>query len=177
MKFNMFLLASLFTILLSCNDTTSNTSYFNDSLSYATSDIIYFNDFENQQDIKDFDFMNGNGELSTDVSQDGGKSSLFISGGCIAPHISFSLAINEDMTIKSYALAKAEKLYCGGVSIRIKDTDNYISLLLGEENWSEVHADKTLDVKKGDVLEIEMISGGKGGCPSYLDNFTIERVK
>jgi hypothetical protein len=141
------------------------------------SKIIYENKFESQKDLNGFEGLVGLAELvKKDLSPQCGKSSLKVSGGCISPHLTFSIYMDDDYTISAGALVKGESDGCGQILLSIKDTYTYINIPLGPKTWTFVRSDKTLDVKKGDTLIVSISSGGFIACTSIIDNFIIESI-
>lgn len=61
---------------------------------------IYYNSFESEQDTAGIKYFSGR-ITSEDASPGGGKRSLYVSGGCIVPHVVFPIpAQNEDCYYK-----------------------------------------------------------------------------
>jgi hypothetical protein len=136
--------------------------------------IIYQNNFENEEDLKGIE---GYADLvENDFPQFGGKYCLSVSGGCIIPHLSFNVAIEENNTIVASAFVKGESEHCGEINIAIEGSDKSISIPLGPQIWTNVKSNETLDVKKGDLLMVTISSGGFISCSSFVDNFLIESL-
>lgn len=136
--------------------------------------VIYENKFESSEDIKDIE---GLGELvESDFPESGGKSCFRISGGCVAPHVTFKIKIEAQNTITAKLLAKSEAVNCGAVTIDIEGQEKRMVFPLGTLAWQTIMSNSTLKVEKGDVLVVTINSGGKGGCSSLIDNFVLESI-
>lgn len=141
------------------------------------SGVLYFNSFENSDDLNEFDGYAG--ELSDDVMDNAGDSCMVVNGGCIVPHAYLDLGpFNDDKLLKMSVYAKYLGSFGGGITARnISDFTQSLELNVQDSVWTFYETDNNLELLAGDTLRINFISGGLVCAPSAFDLFTIEEVE
>ena len=164
--FNYFLFIPLLVLGTACHK--------DDSIQGSnTSSILYFNSFENSNDLRGVD---GNAfYLSGDNTGRSGDSSLMVSGGCIGPHFNLDIGpFGGDKKVTLSLFGKVDYESCGSVSLRSMKTFEMISIVLIDSVWTRYESPDTLLLPENEILRIEITSGGFAACSSFIDLLTIE---
>jgi hypothetical protein len=155
-------LLSLF-LLLSC--THDKTEY--------SDQIIYYNGFENQEDLKT---VQGFKYLSKNTEKNLGDSCLVVSAGCIIPHTSINIPIDESMSVIITVMIKNENEPCGGLYYSTNEIKQNIELSSKLSTWDKISSEE-IQIAKGDTLKLTIISGGFKSCTTFFDELTVMKVE
>lgn len=120
---------------------------------------LYFNSFETSSDIYEWDSY-GSFRLYEVAPPKGGKRSLYISGGCLAPHAVLNTSSIKRNTMVSLQLF-GKALQRGG-SIRLENisSEKSISIFVTDSTWTHYQSSKQLYVRTNDRLRLTMSAGG-----------------
>ena len=154
----IIILSSLFSFVAGCEKSTINV------------DGIYFNSFEKETDLNGWI---GYYELSPDAPVQGGHQSLYISGGCVAPHAYYELGpFDEDMELTLQCWGK--NLDKGGsVHLMLTDYPGNIYLSIEDKNWKHYTTDSVLFCPAGNKLQLSLSSGGLISSSMLVDMIEI----
>jgi hypothetical protein len=140
-------------------------------------DLLYFNSFESNADTVGW---HGNGGIafSRDTAPRGGSRSLSVSGGCIFPHVTYTLEpVRErgSYTIRLWAKAILQN---GSVLLRIADMPGNppVSISVDQPEWASYTTDRQICCPAGRSLVIEMDSGGFSPGEMLVDLVEVIRV-
>lgn len=135
--------------------------------------LLYYNSFENP-----IDSLGWNGDLifNSDVPHNGGKKSIFVSGGCIVPHVWVEFGPfgkNELLIIRCWG----KNLEVGGnVSLNVSgDRSNSILINIENKEWTFYESSDTLLCPAGSTVSLSISSGGY--IPSSMLIDCVEIVK
>jgi len=122
-------------------------------------DAIYFNSFESLDDILPF---NGYGDfhLNYEVPIGGGEKSLYISGGCIVPHVYYFFPPNEEDSYYVLQCFGKTTSYGGVVSLRLGNRGPFIKVDIqpNENIWTYYRTADTLFCPQDSVMMLRMSS-------------------
>ena len=161
----------LFTFLSGCktSDEILNGLY--------THDVIYYNSFETKEDTVGIEFFAGK-ITGDDASPGGGKRSLYVSGGCIIPHV--VLPIPAQTENGYYQLKCWGKVDIGnGVVVLSTDSSsesNYITISILDTNWKYDLTSDSLYCPANTTMKISIISGGKKPGGMLVDQIEIVKI-
>lgn len=120
---------------------------------------LYFNSFETGSDIYGWDNY-GSVRLDNEAPSKGGKRSLYISGGCLAPHaVLNTFSIKRNTMIKLQFFGKALQ-HSGSVRLENANTGKSILVSVKDTTWTHYQSPDQLYVQPGDNLRLTMSSGG-----------------
>ena len=170
MKYTIFYLI-LFLLLFSlqfyrCTDTIS-----------PQDQPIYYNSFERPSDLDGWIGLNA-ASLVDDAPSTGGKRSVYISGGCVMPTASYTIAPSgEDQFVLIHCYGK--NLNRGGnVVLHIGDDYNFeSSISVGDTIWRFYQCDKPTFWPADSSLTICLNSGGFVASAMLIDELKIEKSK
>ena len=165
LKYFLFLLPF---INVHCTGTTESE--------YSYTNIIYFNSFENENDLMNWDGLTVQ-NLIDNPSPYGGKYSVQISGGCIVPHASLTLgAPGKDMIVtlefygKNLAIGGCIQLIIG------KDYSESCCVTVNDTAWKKYRSDQLLKWPADSILSIWMSSGGIVASSMLIDELKIIKI-
>lgn len=121
--------------------------------------VIYFNSFEFPWDTLGWQ---GYGKsIFYDAPINGGKRSMYVSGGCLVPHawVDFpNKSPFSDFILKCWG----KNLSNGGtVTLRSKnDIYKSIYISISDSSWKQYKSDNVLHLSPNDIFRLEFISGG-----------------
>jgi len=138
---------------------------------------IYYNSFESAADTAGF---SGNGyyDFKDEPSPDGGEYSLYVSGGCIWPHVSVEIPAQE--TDGYYQLAGwGRNLEIGGIvelhnNLRIPNESIYFNV--NDSAWTHYAADSILFCPTGQSMTLVMGAGGIVSSAMLVDQIEIVKI-
>ncbi|MFQ6113664.1 MAG: hypothetical protein ACE5NG_06185 [bacterium] len=139
---------------------------------------VYFNSFESKNDTVAWRGY-GHIEFRNDTPEEGGKRSLYVSGGCIVPHASFVLPSHPEDGYYHLQCWGKNLASGGGVSLTIyghEDT-HQISLQVHESEWTFIEAESTLFCPGNYRMKLTLNSGGIVASAMLVDLIQIIRVK
>ncbi len=123
--------------------------------------VIYFNSFESSLDTVGWQGY-GAREFQSEAPPGGGRQSLFVSGGCLAPHawIEFTTPAREtELRLRCWG----KKLINGG-SVGLYPKDGVpvrgISISIGDSLWRHYQSPDSLVCPANTPVRLEMMSGG-----------------
>lgn len=145
-------------------------------LSPQEDDIIYFNSFESPVDtigwvgVSTKDFRN-------EAPSGGGRQSVYVSGGCIIPHCSYTF--NPGSQGNFYELqAWGKNLAIGGfLTLSLPNTGGEIWIGIQDSSWHFYQSQDSLYVPPGVDLQITMNAGGIILSAILVDLVKVIRVK
>jgi hypothetical protein len=122
--------------------------------------ILYYNSYESAKDtigLKGYAAI----QLRNEASPNGGKNSLFISGGCIVPHAVCTLnVVKQDCFVKLQCWGKA-LVGGGGVTLGYKVMQQpEISISIKDSVWTFYESSEILKCESNKPLLLHFISGG-----------------
>ena len=122
---------------------------------------IYFNSFESAEDTVGWQGY-GDREFRLDAPAGGGTQSLFVSGGCIAPHAWVEFTAPEKETrlrLKCWGKMLVNR---GSVGLFFKDSlfHRGISISVTDSLWRPYQSTDSLVCPANTALRLEMMSGG-----------------
>ena len=139
--------------------------------------LYYFNSFESAADTAELDNGYAWVELMPDAPPEGGKKSLFISGGCIAPHASIKLnPLAEDGHFILRCWGKTAEI---GGSVVMSVADDYphqIGVFVQDSTWIAYETPDTLYCPAGGQLLISLSSGGFAQSSMLVDLLEVVKV-
>lgn len=119
-------------------------------------------------------------EFQMAAPKGGGKRSLFVSGGCVIPHMVLDLGkiVSEELfTVKFMGKVLSNG---GSVSLTaVKDNSEWVdlgSVYLSEPNWKEYLLKSTAPTPIGYNLKIQMSSGGFIAGGMLIDLLEIDEL-
>lgn len=138
-------------------------------------DSYYFNSFETNSDTAGW-YGIGVDNMVEDAPRVGGKYSLEISGGCVIPHAWYSFApLSEDRSFLLRCWGK--NLSNGGsVSLNTENHSEHIHISVTEAEWTAYESEDTLHCMAGNILRLELVSGGFLGSAMRVDQIEITEV-
>jgi hypothetical protein len=155
--FKISILFILFSINLSCEKDKIGTDY------------IYYSSFEKETDLTGWV---GSYQLQNNAPPGGRLQSMYISGGCVVPHVSFELGpFPEDLNLSVECWGKNLDLG-GNVTLTTEDYNSFVYLSIEDESWKHYTTDSVLFCPAGKKLQVELSSGGF--VPSSM---LIDRIK
>ena len=140
--------------------------------------VIYYNSFETAADTAGFSGY-GYYDFKAEPSPDGGNYSLYVSGGCIWPHV--SIEIPAQGTDGYYQLAGwGRNLEIGGLvelhnNLRIPNESIYFNVT--DSAWTHYAADSILYCPAGQSMTLMMGAGGIVASSMLVDQIEIVKVK
>jgi len=142
-------------------------------------DYIYFNSFESPADTAGW---RGYGGVSfrEDAPPGGGKQSLYVSGGCIAPHFYKYLPPLEHDAHLILRCAGKDLAIGGYVSlIWIDEDDRWHNIGIGvkDTTWTTYTSKDTLFCPAGQPLQLELDAGGLKPSAMLVDLVEIQQVE
>jgi hypothetical protein len=132
---------------------------------------IYYNSFESALDIIGWYGINEH-NIIEDAPETGGKKSLKISGGCIIPHAFYRITLQDACDVKLRCWGKGN----GSIALQNKSKCNSIHISITESTWTSYIGENVLHCRKGDTLEIVLISGGFVPNSMLVDLVQITKV-
>jgi hypothetical protein len=140
--------------------------------------IIYYNSFESADDTAGFSGY-GYYDFKGEPSPDGGKYSLYVSGGCIWPHVMVDLPAKE--TDGYYRLEGwGRNLEIGGtveLHNNLRWRDESISFSVSDSVWLYYSSDSILFCPAGQPMTLMMGAGGIIPSAMLVDQIKVIRVK
>ena len=143
----------------------------------AINDAFYFNSFESARDTAGWHGYGGMAVVPGG-SPGGGHQSVQVSGGCLVPHATLTIAgPRED----SYVLLRCwgRNLALGGALElgRAGDLSKWISIVVTDSSWRHYQSPDTLFCPAGEHLTISMSSGGIVYSSMMVDQLEIRKVR
>ncbi len=142
--------------------------------------IFYFNSFESPRDTVGW---HGYATIrrDEDAPPNGGKYSLYVSGGCFVPHAVFEFpALSRDAHIVLQAWGKNLGIG-GGISIGYYISDDYrgeyVSIFVDDPQWRLYEAPDTLFVPARTKWSLSIGAGGIAPSAILVDEIKVIRVK
>ena len=161
----LVLLVLVLTILNNCDKTNSDPNK------------LYSNSFESKNDIIDWD-----GSALSDIPAPlCGDSSLFVSGGCVIPHVTYKLGpFEKEYTLIISFWAKA-LINSGSVRVRLnsydeKVYDSGINVQIQNTEWEYYESSQTLTCPANQEIILEFSSGGFAPGGMLIDKFEIKEI-
>lgn len=134
---------------------------------------LFFNSFENSNQIKNIE----SGFLSPNTPLYGGDSSLVVSGGCVWPHVRFSIGSfhqNMDLHIECWA----KSFDNGQIRMYMIDyEDDGVFITVNDTAWNYYENDSLFHYIANQDIIIEMSSGGLIQETMWVDLLKIEAEK
>ena len=156
----IFILSSLLIFVLACEKSKIET------------ESIYSNSFEKESDLVGWE---GYYVLNNDTPISGGHQSIYISGGCVVPHVYYELGpFDEDLELTIQCWGKNLD-NGGGVSLATEDYSSSIYLSIKDSNWNYYSTDSTLFCPEGKKLQLSLSSGGIISSAMLIDMIEIEK--
>lgn len=134
---------------------------------------IYYNSFEESSDTAGW---KGGVYLYDEAPENGGQKSLFVSGGCIVPHVYFDFdPLPEDCRLIVKCWGK--NLDAGGGLMLSSGLNAQISISISETGWTSYESVDTLFCAANSDLRLELMSGGFVPSSMLVDLIEIFKVK
>lgn len=139
--------------------------------------IIYLNSFESPTDTVGWK-GEGSYRFENQAAPSCGKQSLFVAGGCIAPHAYWSLPSSKfERRLYIRLWGKKYPAYGGVILASWDPTPIMIGVQIKDSIWTQYQSD-TLIVPLNRTIQLEISSGGKGIEGGVLvDKLEIVKVK
>jgi hypothetical protein len=140
--------------------------------------IIYYNSFESAEDTVGFSGY-GYYDFKAEPSPDGGNYSLYVSGGCLWPHVSVEIPAQE--TDGYYQLAGwGRNPEIGGNvelhnNLRIPNESIYFNVT--DSAWTYYTADSILYCPAGQSMTLMMGAGGFVSSAMFVDQIQILKLR
>ena len=168
-----FLLILIATISLSCLKDTFEFEYESSRILWQ-----YSNSFESSEDLADFE--NTDFQFSNIVPENGGDSSIFMSGDCFFPHTSIELGPAWDsLHLKFRIHARTNGNDLGGTIGWTTEGDspdwNYV-FGVNSPSWTVYESLDTLKVSQGEKFSIFFGAGGIAPGSLYIDLLEVYEV-
>ncbi len=165
----------MFLIFLFLIVTPSFSSCENVQSGQGDSKQVYYNSFESQSDTAGWDGYAFS--FNEDTPGDGGKHSLYISGGCIIPHASFNL---PPQPTDCYLVLKCwgKNLTNGGGVTLYVDKAGYgaVSINVTEKQWISYSSEDKLFCPANTSLVLQITSGGFASSSILVDMIEVRTV-
>ncbi len=138
--------------------------------------VLYRYTFESPEDTAGWHGY-GAAQLRKDVPSNGGEHALYVSGGCIIPHVVFDLSsLNTDSYLQLRGWGKA---ICRGGAVLLKIRGDSISTSTGfaimDSTWHR-YSSEPVFYPAGDALALSFYSGGIVPGAMLIDNIEIVKV-
>ena len=173
-KFILYLIYVCNIILISQCKTVNDPDNFQDK----NGDIIYFNSFEAESDttgLEDYSSC----FFHDDASPGGGKRSLYVSGGCIVPHVILPVPEqSEDGYFQLKCWAKV--LVSGGIlelSTVASSENSHIAVIILDKDWEYYQTSDSLYCSANTSMSISLISGGDNPGGMLVDQIQIVKTE
>jgi hypothetical protein len=143
----------------------------------TTTSRIYFNSFETAADTAGWKGY-GMFQFQSEAPANGGKQSLYVSGGCAAPH-AWTEFKNDSITSYVHLYCFARVLQVDG-HITLTNKNNPIKSLnisFKDSVWTSYHSKDSLFCRPFDTLRVELLSGGINAAAMLVDLIEVVRVK
>ncbi len=138
--------------------------------------LLYSDPFEYEYDLWGWEGLSA-ANFRNDTPYSYSRRSVFISGGCIAPHASFVLKPRRrNATVFIQCFGK--NMSNGGV-VELhpgNDLTHYITISVTENSWKEYRSEETLFWPAGSSLTIWLISGGIIPSAMLIDDLKIVEI-
>lgn len=139
-------------------------------------DTIYFNSFESDTDTCGWE---GNGEYTfrDEAAPNGGVRSLFVSGGCIAPHALYKL---PPQSASGYYILQGwgRDLEMGGhVQLEVEGEYPGIYFSVNDSLWTEYQSADTLFCAADKQMVLSFMSGGIAPSAMLVDRLAVVKLK
>ena len=149
----------IFVILLSIGLLTAGC----DKIFSNKNDYIYSTSFEKNENMDQWE--NGeNAEYKSDTPTHGGKRSLYVSGGCVVPHMILDMGKVKSEYLYSVSFFGKVLVNSGFVQLyaQVSDSEKVLlgSIQLTETDWKEYSLESKTPVPVDYQLKVEMSSGG-----------------
>ncbi len=152
----------LCSLLFSCKNSSS-----------PDNSLVYFNSFESSSDLAGWDGIEPS-NIVDDAPSIGGKSSIYISGGCGMPTSKYVISPNgEDNYIKVQCYGK--NLFRGGVIVLClgQDYGNEPSIIVKDTLWTSYQSENSFFWPADSSLTICLNSGGFVPAAMLIDELII----
>ncbi len=141
-----------------------------------TGNVVYSNSFESARDTLGW---RGHGMIGfrNDPSPEGGKQSLYVSGGCLVPHAEFKI---QPQSENGYYVLQGwgKNLDNGGfVELHIADSVKSISFDVSDKEWIFYQSADTLYCPANLQFKLNMISGGLVSSSMLVDQIRVKQVE
>jgi hypothetical protein len=137
--------------------------------------LIYFNSFESQSDIKGWEGSAFN--FSNDVPEHGGKRSLYVSGGCTVPHFQYTIPPQKTDSYLILKLWGKNLSNGGGVSLYVNKAGyRGIHCDISEKDWTLYESKDTLFCPANTSLTLGGESGGFISSSMLIDMIEIRKL-
>ncbi len=142
--------------------------------------FLYQNSFETEEDLNDFDIGFAEVRRSEEAPNQGGSHSLFVSGGCIVPHLSAELGpFTRDHTIAFSTWARMfneGSLGGSGLSFSIgSSSEDRRSITVVSDEW-EYYESEPLFVPAGDLIHVNFLCGGIAEGTTLFDMIALVSI-
>lgn len=115
-------------------------------------------------------------DFSDDVPPNGGERSVFVSCGCIAPHVTFlTEQSNQDGKYVISCYAKGTDIG-GFISLGHGDSEVFIGISGQDSTWQFFQCTDTLFCPKGEKMEVQLSAGGFASGSISVDLLEIKLV-
>jgi len=168
MKARIYLTYVFLLLLLSCQGVLESVP--------SSGSTLYYNSFENSSDLIGW-FGISSTSLQNDAPLFGGKKSIYISGGCIVPHASYTFnSPGRDIKITMECFGK--NLSNGGTIELILGTErlNQQYILIEDSKWKFYQLDAEIYWPADSTLTIWFISGGDQPSSMLIDCLRLVEV-
>jgi hypothetical protein len=157
----------LLLFILTCHSGCSN------SAEPVESNIYFSTSFEKETDLANYTGY-GAFERREDAPPGSGKYSLFVSGGCVAPHCLYEFPPLESPGKFIIQLQGKALLNTGGVILSENSgSPNAISVFVDRTEWVQYESRDTLVCEAGARVVLEFMSGGFVPGAMLVDDINI----
>jgi len=122
------------------------------------------------EESSDYEMFEGYAYASSDdVTTNAGDSSLYVCGGCIAPHLYFDIGpFDQDYDLSVSFIAKTD-LQASVSVYPVNGINDKLAFTIEDSIWTLYEHEQTLFLAKGELLRMEFLSGGIAAVNSYFD--------
>lgn len=139
--------------------------------------VIYYSSFESAEDTTGW-YGVGTAQFRSDVPPNGGRQSVFISGGCMVPHAYLDLPLMPDDHYLELRCWGKNLARGGSVSLQIvDDRSKQIGIGVSDTVWTRYESTDSLFCPAKSRVRLAMSSGGFVPGAMLVDEIAVIQVE
>jgi hypothetical protein len=134
---------------------------------------VYLTSFESEADLVGWQGITAD-DLRDDHAPQGGKKSIFVSGGCSVPHASLTFSPSGEDRVVSVECFCKNLLYGGSVGLYVGASfSQSVSVIAADTAWTHYTCENAICWPADSTLTVYMISGGYVGSAMLVDRLRV----